>query len=528
MKNVSRYNINQGGEDDLKRKITFSLLAFTFVCGFFYAMTSYATSTVETKGKMNVRSGPGLTYDVIDTLQANESLTVLDEQDEWFHVSYKKDREGWVASWLVERKSDVESKGDVVISTTDGLNVRLGPSTQSNIIGKMDAGKEATLELERDGWSYIIVDGMYGWVHSSYLTKMTSETQKANNAVNPSPEAKDGQFTVIVDSLNVRSRPGLQGKVIGYAHQGEAYKVLEVDHNWVKIQLDSKKSGWVASFHGQLNASPKSGEQPSLFLISTIADGTNFRKEPTTHSPIVKRLEAGYHLNVLKEEGDWYEVEIDGQRAYVAQWVVSTLNSPNISKRTDDAESTVRKKASIPGTLNGITIVLDPGHGGHDRGTTGARGTREKDLTMKTAEVLALKLRSAGAKVHLTRERDTFIPLRTRAQMKSQMNADAFISIHYDANVDSTVVGHTTFYFHDNQKELADVLNATIEQQVPLRNRGVQVGNFQVLNENSSDAVLLELGFLTNAAEEQVLLSSQFRETVSYGIYDGLLQFFND
>lgn len=491
-------------------------------------MTSYATSTVETKGKMNVRSGPGLTYDVIDTLQANESLTVLDEQDEWFRVSYKKDREGWVASWLVERKSDVESKGDVVISTTDGLNVRLGPSTQSNIIGKMDAGKEATLELERDEWSYIIVDGMYGWVHSSYLTKTTSETQKANDKMTPSPEAKDGQFTVIVDSLNVRSRPGLQGKVIGYAHRGEAYEVLEVDHNWVKIQLDSKKSGWVASFHGQLNASQKSGEQPSLFLISTIADGTNFREEPTTHSPIVKRLEAGYHLNVLKEEGDWYEVEIDGQRAYVAQWVVSTLNSPNISKRADEAESTTRKKASIPGTLNGITIVLDPGHGGHDRGTTGARGTREKDLTMKTAEVLALKLRSAGAKVHLTRERDTFIPLRTRAQMKSQMNADAFISIHYDANVDSTVVGHTTFYFHDNQKELAEVLNATIEQQVPLRNRGVQVGNFQVLNENSSDAVLLELGFLTNAAEEQVLLSSQFRETVSYGIYDGLLQFFND
>lgn len=123
-------------------------------------MTSLAASTVETKGKMNVRSGPGLTYEIIDTLQANESLTVLEEQDDWFRVSYKKNREGWIASWLVERKSDIESKGDVVISTTNGLNVRLGPSTQSNVIGKMDAGKEATLELERDGWSYIIVDGM--------------------------------------------------------------------------------------------------------------------------------------------------------------------------------------------------------------------------------------------------------------------------------------------------------------------------------------------------------------------------------
>lgn len=528
MKNISRYNITQGGEDDLKRKITFTLFLLIFGFGFLNSMTSLAASTVETKGKMNVRSGPGLTYEIIDTLQANESLTVLEEQDDWFRVSYKKNREGWIASWLVERKSDIESKGDVVISTTNGLNVRLGPSTQSNVIGKMDAGKDATLELERDGWSYIIVDGMYGWVHSSYLTKTTSETQKANDQVNPSPEVKDGQFTVIVDSLNVRSRAGLQGKIIGYAHQGETYKVLEVDHNWVKIQLDSKKTGWVASFHGQLNASQKSGEKPSLFLISTIADGTNLREEPTTHSKVVKRLEAGYHLNVLSEEGDWYEVEIDGQRAYVAQWVVSTLNSPVISKHAEEAASTVRKKASIPGTLNGITIILDPGHGGHDRGTTGARGTREKDLTMKTAEVLALKLRSAGAKVHLTRERDTFIPLRTRAQMKSQLKADAFISIHYDANVDSTVTGHTTFYFHDHQKELADVLNATIEQQIPLRNRGVQVGNFQVLNENSADAILLELGFLTNAAEEQVLLSSQFRETVSYGIYDGLLQFFNE
>lgn len=102
MKNISRYNITQGGEDDLKRKITFTLFLLIFGFGFLNSITSLAASTVETKGKMNVRSGPGLTYEIIDTLQANESLTVLEEQDDWFRVSYKKNREGWIASWLVE------------------------------------------------------------------------------------------------------------------------------------------------------------------------------------------------------------------------------------------------------------------------------------------------------------------------------------------------------------------------------------------------------------------------------------------
>ena len=74
----------------------------------------------------------------------------------------------------------------------------------------------------------------------------------------------------------------------------------------------------------------------------------------------------------------------------------------------------------VPGTLKGLTIVIDPGHGGNDRGTTGTRGTDEKDITLLTSELLAAKLKAAGANVVMTRETDTYVSLRKRVAISHQ------------------------------------------------------------------------------------------------------------
>ncbi len=86
-------------------------------------------------------------------------------------------------------------------------------------------------------------------------------------------------------------------------------------------------------------------------------------------------------------------------------------------------------------------------------GTIGVNGT-EKNVTHRTSEMLANKLRSSGANVILTRNMDTFISLHKRVSISHQYDADAFISVHYDASIDSSISGYTTYYTHVIKKSL--------------------------------------------------------------------------
>ncbi|MBO1912425.1 N-acetylmuramoyl-L-alanine amidase, partial [Microvirga sp. 3-52] len=138
------------------------------------------------------------------------------------------------------------------------------------------------------------------------------------------------------------------------------------------------------------------------------------------------------------------------------------------------------------------------------------------------------KLKSAGANVVLTRNMDTYITLQKRVSISQQYNADAFISLHYDASIDSSINGFTTYYTHSYQRELAVAINNGLASTISLRNRGAQPANYLVLRENSQNAILLELGFLSNPMEERNVNTESFREQATQGIYQGLITFFDN
>ena len=85
----------------------------------------------------------------------------------------------------------------------------------------------------------------------------------------------------------------------------------------------------------------------------------------------------------------------------------------------------------------------------------GAEEPTKRTLHCSHLNLLAAKLKAAGANVVMTRETDTYVPLRKRVAISHQADADAFISIHYDANPDSSCHRFTTYYTHSQQKELA-------------------------------------------------------------------------
>lgn len=473
--------------------------------------TQISASTV------NLRTGPGLSYSVSGSLKKGDKVTVTGQEGDWLKIQ-SGDMTGWVASWLTSSISE-KSSAKKAVSSVDRLNVRAQPDLSASVLAQMNAGDQAELIGETGDWIEVEFRNTRGFVSKQYITATNT------NSENPTPAASDvSSFEIAVSVLNVRQKADLNSDKIATVRQGEVYAVKSLEGNWVQIQLADGKHGWVYAFYGHLSdKSAKKAATAATETVTVLTDGTNLRAEASTASGVVSRANAGDPLAVIDQQGDWYKVSSpDGKEAFIATWVV-TAGEAAAQPKTTTKKQTNRKA----GTLNGLTIVLDPGHGGHDGGTVGVRGTNEKDLTLKTAEVLSHYLRSAGADVIMTRQSDEYVDLRRRVSEGHQAAADAFISIHYDAIEDNSVHGFTTYYMHSYQQQLGEYINAGLEGKLPLDGRGVRNGNYLVLRENQQPAVLVELGYLSNFNEERIVTTSQFRDQAALGLYAGIVNYFD-
>ncbi|GGE69744.1 N-acetylmuramoyl-L-alanine amidase family protein [Priestia taiwanensis] len=190
--------------------------------------------------------------------------------------------------------------------------------------------------------------------------------------------------------------------------------------------------------------------------------------------------------------------------------------------------------------LAGKTIVLDPGHGGRDGGTTGlTHGTNEKELNLKVANNIREELQQrTGANVLLTREDDNSLlggtdqkaELQARIDFAKSNKADLYISIHHDAFEDRNVEGITTHYAPSKSSShvtlAKSIQKGIFEQNVDTRDRGVKASDYMVLRESSIPAVLLELGFTSNEKDERRMNSAEFQDKSKKGIVDGILDYF--
>lgn len=470
---------------------------------------------------LKVRSGPGLTYDTIGAVSQNDKLVVIDKENDWLQIKYGTTT-GWVASWYTSSEA-IEMTNKQVVSKANRLNVRTEPSTSSAVVGQLNEGDQTPAYKSEGEWIEIDFQGRKGWVNAAYIT---IAEQTANEMPNARTLTSEKLFVVSVDVLNVRAKADLSSKQIGQVTKGTQFEVLDTKHNWVKVQLDNGETGWLYSFYGTYsNESQSTTAAESTNTITILYNGTNLRSDSSTNSAVVKRVDAGETFEVSDKVNDWYKIILDNKSvAYVASWVVSASNSIVTTEYPLEEKKQTRKK----GMLKGLSIVIDAGHGGNDRGTTGALGTDEKDITLLTAELLSSKLQAAGANVIMTRQSDVYIDLRKRVSIGHQAAADAFISLHYDAVENSTVRGYTTYYMHSYQKKLAEYVHAGLGKMISLRDRGTQPGNYLVLRENRQNAILIELGYLSNPTEERNVTTRQFREQATHGIYNGIINYFDN
>ncbi|MDR7237340.1 N-acetylmuramoyl-L-alanine amidase [Neobacillus drentensis] len=397
----------------------------------------------------------------------------------------------------------------------DTLNIRQEPSTSSPVIGRLTHGTSVIIYSKQNNWLEVGFTNLRGWVSSEFIESLSSDAKPGS-----SPKQKNSMTgTVTANSLSVRSGPSLNTTLLGSVSMGQSFAIVNEQNNWAKIEYKTGSFGWVAGwFLEKKTVKSQSGQAVKESIITIIHTGTNIRKGPHVQSAVVERANKGGKFHVNTVINDWYEIKLNnGKLGYVAGWLVS-INGTNPQIKRPGAEEYLKNK----------TIVLDPGHGGEDKGATGVSGTFEKELTLRTSQLLFDKLKVAGANVYLTRKNDSYLQLPARVNMARNNNADAFISLHYDSNLDRSVRGTTGFYYHPFQKALAESIFASTIGQTKLKSRGVRFGDFHVIRENSQKAVLIELGYLSNPEEEMTIKSSGFQENAASGLFNGLARYFKE
>ena len=173
-------------------------------------------------------------------------------------------------------------------------------------------------------------------------------------------------------------------------------------------------------------------------------------------------------------------------------------------------------------------VVIDPGHGGHDRGGMPGQRLAEKGFTLDTAQRLARVLgNSTGIKVVLTRHDDTFVSLTERTNIANQYaGRDAiFVSIHFNAGRREGAYGIETYYNDQRGYCLAALVHPGVIRTMVSIDRGIRQRGYWVLRKNRLPAILVECGFLTNPAEAARISDSGSRERLARAIGDAIVRY---
>lgn len=240
-----------------------------------------------------------------------------------------------------------------------------------------------------------------------------------------------------------------------------------------------------------------------------------------------------------------------------------------IDKKSIERTAIKRKRA-----MTARTIVIDPGHGGKDPGAIGRNGTREKVINLKIALRLAKMLeRNTNYTIILTRDKDVFIPLLDRARKANTLKADLFVSIHCNSSLKKTTNGFEIYFlsgkatdkaaaatarlensalqlekdskvkkkrvdtllwsiarnlFHRESAEVCLSILKQVQKRVKIKNRFAKQARFYVLMNAQMPSVLIEMGFLSNRAEEARIKSRRFQTKMVSAYYAGIVHYFNN
>ncbi len=206
-----------------------------------------------------------------------------------------------------------------------------------------------------------------------------------------------------------------------------------------------------------------------------------------------------------------------------------------IEKTKNGIVLNIRKKAKAKEgeyPLDGITIMLDPGHGGNSLGAVGPLGAQwsEKVINLNSSIKLKNELESLGAKVLMTRTEDIDVSLEDRLAMSKKAKPDLFVSIHansMESNVDITKVdGFSIFYRDGYAYNIADKIHNQIVNILNRKDKGIRKEKFYVFRGTWCPSILIESGFVPNPVEFQWLIDEEEQDILVKNFAQAILEYY--
>ena len=289
------------------------------------------------------------------------------------------------------------------------------------------------------------------------------------------------------------------------------------------------------------------------------------------------------NINSAMPHGVVRQIESDqiGKTAQLAFKLGTNVISHDLSQSRDPNEIIITLRtplAKIDDHIKNVkarwlldTVVLDAGHGGKDPGAIGKYGTKEKDVALDITKRAGSLLEKSGIKVVYTRDEDVFVPLLERTRIANNSNGKLFVSIHTNANKNRKVQGFETFLlrpgksedaievasrensvisleeftdqyedltgealimatmaqsmFMKESEDLASIIQMELDKKLETPNRGVKQAGFYVLIGASMPNALVEVGFISNPAEEKQLRKKLHKQQIAEAIYQAIKYF---
>lgn len=271
------------------------------------------THTEETNGVMSTADVP------LDAVQSGnqETETSTEENSDVItprsveeNTESTKEAETQAAA-LDETAPEQNASFQATSRVEDYINVRNAPSTEGEIVGKIENNAVVTVLEESEDWYRIQTDTMEGYCKAEFfVTELTG-------VENPVQSSNVTAFCTASDYVNIRSTPNTDGDVVGIVYNGNPVVILETNGDWYRIKKDSIEGYSKAEFFAISSKEGQGSGVQSTAAICTASDYVNIRNTPTTDGDVLGIVYQGSIVTVLEEVNDWYRIKADSTEGYV-------------------------------------------------------------------------------------------------------------------------------------------------------------------------------------------------------------------
>ena len=266
-----------------KKYVMAGVLATALVAPLTDATNSYADDTRTITGRVNFRTGPGKSYSSMGKIEKGKKVTYLGSSGNWIKIKYNS-KTGYIYKDYISKATTSTSSSTSTsvryVKSSDGLNVRKGPSVSYSKITNLPNGTKVTVKSTSNGWSKITSGSITGYVSDKYLSKtpptVTVEENTSNDKNNQTNETSTTKYISASSGLNVRKGPSTSYSVISTLAKGTKVTVKSTSNGWSKIT-----SG---SITGYVNSSYLTSKKPSTATSSNSSSSNTNSSTSTSNS----------------------------------------------------------------------------------------------------------------------------------------------------------------------------------------------------------------------------------------------------